>query len=174
MLVPVREYACASEMLSALLAIRRGFRAYERPVVVPPPPVVNVVPRPARFMPKRFTPKGPFGAYLFRKQPVIPRVTVTDVLQTVSAVWGIAKVHIISQRRNRGVMRPRQAAYALACRLTTASLPQIGKAIGGRDHSSIVHGRNRMQPVLDRVEARIRPDASVWEWAVELRKEMGV
>jgi hypothetical protein len=29
-----------------------------------------------------------------------------------------------------------------------------------------------MQPVVDRVEARIRPDASVWEWAVELRKEM--
>jgi hypothetical protein len=165
MLVPVREYANASEMLSTLLAIRRGFHTYERPVIVPPPPPVeNVMAQPVRP-----TPKGPFGAYLFA---IVLRVTVADVIKAVSAVWNIPPVHIVSARRTHDVLRPRQAVYALSCRLTTASLPQIGKAIGGRDHSTVFHGRNQTQPWLDAVEARIRPDAGVWEWAVELRKEM--
>jgi len=153
MLVPVREYACASDMLANLAAIRRGFRTYERPVPPPSPsPVKLPDPQPAARKPSR--------------------VTVSEVIRAVSAVWGIAAVHILSQRRNHQVMRPRQAVYALACRLTMASLPQIGRAVGGRDHTSILHGRKKMQPLMDAVEARIRPDANVWEWAAEMRKEM--
>jgi chromosomal replication initiation ATPase DnaA len=90
----------------------------------------------------------------------------------VSETWNIDRIHIVSPRRTHDVLVPRQVAYALACRLTLASLPQIGRAIGNRDHSTIHHGRNKMRPKVAAVEARIKPVATALEWAQEMRKEM--
>lgn len=181
MLVPVREYASASEMLENLFAIRRGFRTYAPPSA----PMVSkpkLVPASKPTVTRPWRPCAPFGAYLFGDKRGANdnedlslsqrRVTVSDILRVVSRVWGVHVSAITGGRRTHDVMRPRQAVYVLSCRLTMASMPQIGRAIGGRDHTSILHGRKKMQPVLDAVEAGIRPDASVREWAEEMFKEM--
>ena len=46
---------------------------------------------------------------------------------------------MVSKRRNRAVARPRQMAMALAKELTNHSLPEIGDAFGGRDHTTVMH-----------------------------------
>lgn len=167
MLVPLREYTSASEMVSTLAVIRRGFMAPAQPV-----PVEEV----AGVETTEAEPNPPTTAIQELSDPIesapIRRVTVTEVLHAVRDVWGVQIVEIVSGRRNVRVLRPRQAAYALACRLTPFTLPHIGRMIGGRDHTSIIHGRNRMRPIMDAVEARMRPDANVREWAEEVFMEM--
>lgn len=69
-----------------------------------------------------------------------PKVTVEDVLRAVCARYDVARVDLISERRTKGVMLPRQIAMYLARDLTTASLPRIGRIMGGRDHTTILHG----------------------------------
>ena len=53
-----------------------------------------------------------------------------------------------------------------------ATLNQIGRTIG-RDHSTVVNGRDKMRPRIAAVDARIWPGATALEWAQEMRKEMG-
>lgn len=175
MLVPIREYASAAEMLSSLTAIRRGFRKYDRaPMViemVEPEAEAEVAPV---YVPKVVLPSVPIRPVANdNEDTIVPRrITVAEVVRAVSAVWEIAPVHILSHRRHLQVMRPRKVAYALACRLTTFSLPHIGREMGNRDHTTVLSGCRKMKPVLDAVDARIGPEASVLEWAQEMRKEM--
>jgi hypothetical protein len=174
MLIPVREYASAAEMMSSIGAIRRGFRNYTRPKPAAAPVIVIAVKPPASALPKRVSSPPPtavesYPEIEYRPQPT----TVADVLRAVSSVWGMDRIHILSGRRTHDVMVPRHVVYALSCRLTKASFPQIGRAIGGRDHSTIHHGVKKMRPKVAAVEARIRPGATALEWAQEMRKEMG-
>ena len=52
---------------------------------------------------------------------------------------------LLSERRNRAVARPRQAAMWLAKQLTTRSLPDIGRRFGGRDHTTVLHAVRRIE-----------------------------
>ena len=52
---------------------------------------------------------------------------------------------LISERRNRAIARPRQAAMWLAKQLTTRSLPDIGRRFGGRDHTTVLHAVRRIE-----------------------------
>src|SRR3546814_18397007 len=54
-----------------------------------------------------------------------------------------------SARRARGVARPRQSGMYLAKRLTTRSLPEIGRKFGGRDHSTVIHAVRRIEELRD-------------------------
>lgn len=181
MLVPIREYASAAEMLASLTAIRREFRKYDQiPMVKAVEPEaeseaevkVKVAPVP---VPKSVLPPIPMRPVANDNEDIVVprRITVAEVIRAVSAVWEIAPVHLLSHRRHLQVMRPRKVAYALACRLTTFSLPHIGREIGNRDHTTVLSGCRKMKPILAAVDARIRPGASVLEWAQEMRKEMG-
>ena len=55
----------------------------------------------------------------------------------------------MSARRARAVARPRQIAMYLAKRLTTRSLPEIGRKFGGRDHSTVIHAVRRIEELRD-------------------------
>lgn len=55
---------------------------------------------------------------------------------------------ILSKRRNRSVTRPRQVAMALAKELTSHSLPEIGDAFGGRDHTTVIHACRKIKELL--------------------------
>jgi Bacterial dnaA protein helix-turn-helix len=177
MSVPVREYASAAEMLSSIAAIRRGFFVTTpAPIVaeaVEPEPEVEVAP--VAPVPKAVLPPFPIRPVANDNENIVVprRITVAEVIRAVSAVWEVAPVHLLSHRRHLQVMRPRKVAYALACRLTTFSLPHIGRAMGNRDHTTVLSGCRKMKPILDAVDARIGPEASVLEWAQEMRKEMG-
>lgn len=67
-------------------------------------------------------------------------VTVSQILDAVAVASKIGVGHLTGERRSRRYARPRQAAYLLAKELTGFSLPNIGRAIGGRDHTTIMDG----------------------------------
>lgn len=67
-------------------------------------------------------------------------VTIDNIQKTVAEYYKIRVADLLSKRRNRSIARPRQVAMALAKELTNHSLPEIGDAFGGRDHTTIMHG----------------------------------
>ncbi len=76
-------------------------------------------------------------------------VTIENIQRTVSEYYKIKVADILSQRRNRSITRPRQMAMALAKELTTHSLPEIGDAFGGRDHTTVLHACRKMKELLE-------------------------
>jgi chromosomal replication initiator protein len=72
------------------------------------------------------------------------RVTVDEIQKAASEHFGLKQADLISERRNRAIARPRQAAMWLAKQLTTRSLPDIGRRFGGRDHTTVLHAVRRI------------------------------
>lgn len=66
-------------------------------------------------------------------------VTIDNIQKTVAEYYKIKMADMLSKRRSRSVARPRQMAMALAKELTNQSLPEIGDAFGGRDHTTVLH-----------------------------------
>jgi chromosomal replication initiator protein len=77
------------------------------------------------------------------------RVTIDEIQKLVSTHFDLKPVDLISARRARAVARPRQIAMYLAKRLTTRSLPEIGRKFGGRDHSTVIHAVRRIEELRD-------------------------
>jgi chromosomal replication initiator protein len=67
------------------------------------------------------------------------RIKIDDILRIVSRHFAVSKQDILSQRRHRSVVRPRQIGMYLAKHLTSRSLPEIGRRFGDRDHTTVLH-----------------------------------
>ena len=67
------------------------------------------------------------------------QVGIDNIQRTVAEYYNIKISDMLSKRRNRTIARPRQMAMALAKELTNHSLPEIGEAFGGRDHTTVLH-----------------------------------
>jgi len=67
------------------------------------------------------------------------QVSIDNIQRTVAEYYKIKVADLLSKRRTRSVTRPRQMAMALAKELTNHSLPEIGDAFGGRDHTTVLH-----------------------------------
>lgn len=66
-------------------------------------------------------------------------VSIDNIMKTVAEYYKIKVSELLSKRRSRSVARPRQVAMALCKELTNHSLPEIGEAFGGRDHTTVLH-----------------------------------
>lgn len=66
-------------------------------------------------------------------------ITIENIQKTVAEYYKVKIAELLSKRRSRSVARPRQMAMALAKELTNHSLPEIGDAFGGRDHTTVLH-----------------------------------
>jgi chromosomal replication initiator protein len=66
-------------------------------------------------------------------------VTIENIQRTVAEYYKIRVADLVSKRRTRSIARPRQVAMALSKELTNHSLPEIGDAFGGRDHTTVLH-----------------------------------
>jgi chromosomal replication initiator protein len=86
-------------------------------------------------------------------------VTVENIQKTVADYYKVRIADLLSKRRSRSVARPRQVAMALAKELTSHSLPEIGDAFGGRDHTTVMHACKRIKELRD-TEQRMREDYS--------------
>jgi chromosomal replication initiator protein len=86
-------------------------------------------------------------------------VTIDNIQKTVADYYKVRMADLLSKRRSRSVARPRQVAMALAKELTTHSLPEIGDAFGGRDHTTVLHACKRIRDLRDS-EQRIKEDYS--------------
>ena len=72
------------------------------------------------------------------------KVTPDLIIQVVADHFGITPLDIASQKRNKEVVYPRQIVMYLCQNMTDASLQEIGKYLGGRDHTTIIHGREKI------------------------------
>jgi chromosomal replication initiator protein len=86
-------------------------------------------------------------------------VSIENIQKTVAEYFKIRVADLLSKRRSRSIARPRQVAMALAKELTNHSLPEIGDAFGGRDHTTVLHGCRRIA-ALRETEQRVREDYS--------------
>jgi chromosomal replication initiator protein len=86
-------------------------------------------------------------------------ITVENIQKTVADYYKVRVADLLSKRRSRSVARPRQVAMALAKELTTHSLPEIGDAFGGRDHTTVMHACKRIKDLRD-IEQRMLEDYS--------------
>ena len=84
-------------------------------------------------------------------------VTVENIQKTVAEYYKIRIADLLSKRRSRSIARPRQVAMALAKELTNHSLPEIGDAFGGRDHTTVLHACRRVKDLRES-ERRIGED----------------
>ncbi|WP_405225335.1 chromosomal replication initiator protein DnaA [Lentisalinibacter sediminis] len=84
-------------------------------------------------------------------------VTVENIQKTVAEYFKIRVADLLSKRRSRSITRPRQIAMSLAKELTSHSLPEIGDAFGGRDHTTVLHACRRVK-ALRETESRVEED----------------
>jgi len=76
-------------------------------------------------------------------------VSIENIQKTVAEYFKIRVGDLLSKRRTRSIARPRQVAMALAKELTNHSLPEIGDAFGGRDHTTVLHGCRRIEALRE-------------------------
>ena len=76
-------------------------------------------------------------------------VTIDNIQRTVAEYYKIKVSDLLSKRRNRSVARPRQLAMALSKELTNHSLPEIGDAFGGRDHTTVLHACRKVKSLRE-------------------------
>jgi chromosomal replication initiator protein len=84
-------------------------------------------------------------------------VSIENIQKMVAEYFKIRVADLLSKRRNRSITRPRQMAMALSKELTKHSLPEIGDAFGGRDHTTVLHACRVMKDLRDS-DARTNED----------------
>lgn len=85
------------------------------------------------------------------------QVSIENIQKTVAEYYKMRVADLLSKRRNRSVARPRQLAMTLAKELTNHSLPEIGDAFGGRDHTTVIHACRKIAE-LRKTEERLNGD----------------
>ncbi len=77
------------------------------------------------------------------------QISLDNIKKKVAEYYKIKVADLLSKRRNRSVARPRQVAMALSKDLTRHSLPEIGDAFGGRDHTTVLHACRKIKALRD-------------------------
>ena len=70
---------------------------------------------------------------------------IDDILKVVGRHYNVARTDLLSPRRARTVVMPRQVGMYLAKKMTSRSLPEIGRRFGGRDHSTVLHAVRKIE-----------------------------
>ena len=86
-------------------------------------------------------------------------IGIPNIQKTVADYYGLQLKDLLSKRRTRSLARPRQVAMALAKELTEHSLPEIGDAFAGRDHTTVLHACRQVRHLMD-TDGKLRED---WE-----------
>ena len=88
------------------------------------------------------------------------RITIDEIQNKVSNYYNINVDDLISSRRLRSFARPRQVAMYLSKKLTSRSLPEIGRKFGGRDHTTVIHAVKKIDQLKSENE-KFDEDVSV-------------
>ncbi len=84
-------------------------------------------------------------------------ITIVNIQKTVSEYYKLRVADMLSKGRTRSIARPRQLAMAMAKELTEHSLPEIGDAFGGRDHTTVLHACRKIAELMQ-TDTRLRED----------------
>ncbi|MDN5006410.1 helix-turn-helix domain-containing protein, partial [Bradyrhizobium sp. GCM10027634] len=91
--------------------------------------------------------------------------SIRDIQKAVCERYRVTLADMLSPRRSDCIAFPRQVAYYLCKELTLATLPQIGRRFGGRDHSSVHHG-------VAKIARRLQTDEALAKTVGELREQL--
>jgi chromosomal replication initiator protein len=91
------------------------------------------------------------------------RIKIEDILKVVARHFGVTRADLLSQRRHRSVVWPRQIGMYLAKQLTARSLPEIGRRFGNRDHTTVLHA-------IRKIDGQLPNDARLRDELEELKK----
>lgn len=102
---------------------------------------------------ERFAPYTP--ERLFPGHPDVPKVISSgrlteDIQRLVAHYYGVKRTEILSERRTAKVVKARQVAMYLTKKLTSRSLPEIGRRFGGRDHTTVLHAVRKIEGLVAR------------------------
>lgn len=98
------------------------------------------------------------------RYPLSRNVSVREIQAEVCRVCGVKLADMLSSRRHKGLVEARMIAVMLTRHLTPKSFPEIGRLFGGRDHTTIIHARVKMEPVLIDIKARLHDSAPLSDW----------
>ncbi len=88
------------------------------------------------------------------------RIKIEDILKVVGRHYNVAKADLLSPRRARTVVLPRQIGMYLAKKLTSRSLPEIGRRFGGRDHSTVLHAVRKIEDQI-KADDKLAKDVAI-------------
>ncbi|MGD9806435.1 MAG: chromosomal replication initiator protein DnaA [Hyphomicrobiaceae bacterium] len=94
------------------------------------------------------------------------RIRIEDILKIVSRHYGVSRNDILSERRHRSVVWPRQIGMYLAKQMTARSLPEIGRRFGNRDHTTVLHA-------IRKIEGQITNNSQLKDEIEDLKKQLG-
>jgi hypothetical protein len=78
----------------------------------------------------------------------LPRVWVASIQSVICGEFRLSREELVSAQRSQRICWPRQIAFYLCCKLTSRSLPEIGLRFGGKDHTTVLHGRDKVKERL--------------------------
>ncbi|MGD9867161.1 MAG: chromosomal replication initiator protein DnaA [Hyphomicrobiales bacterium] len=88
------------------------------------------------------------------------RVKIDDIVRTITKHYGVNRSDLLSSRRNRSIVRPRQIGMYLAKMLTSRSLPEIGRRFGNRDHTTVLHAIRKIEQLMQ-TDRRLKEDVEL-------------
>jgi len=91
------------------------------------------------------------------------RIKIEDILKVIARHFGVSKTELLSKRRHRAVVWPRQIGMYLAKQLTARSLPEIGRRFGDRDHTTVLHA-------IRKIEGELTDNSKLRDELEELKK----
>ena len=93
------------------------------------------------------------------------KVTIDEIIRKVTDHYGVNLTDMLSARRTRSIARPRQVAMYLSKKLTSKSLPEIGRRFGKRDHTTVIHA-------VKKIEELMKKDNEIRLSVTEIRKRL--
>jgi hypothetical protein len=149
-------------MIASYATIRNHFFAHrsDRVGTTPPPTPVK----------RRAEPEPPPVEPI--EPPPLP-VPVEDIVRAVCTEFEVKRAKLLSVRRTKDVVAPRQIAFSLCKYLTLRTLPEIGRRFG-RDHTTVLHGIRKMAAALDATKVGMPDEATPAQWVRVMREHMGI
>lgn len=102
-----------------------------------------------------------------------PKAAAISVLNETCSAYGLEQYRLLGDLRFAEIVRPRQAAMAIIRRITPMSLPQIGKFMGGRDHSTVCHACRKMAEHIAALDQELTDWSSPAEWVRAMKARLG-
>lgn len=138
-LVAVQEARTGAELLSRYAETRVRLWTRPRPVTLKPE-ILETEPERIEAV-----------AVYAHRRVVGPRKSLPKIESIIFEVvehFGVSRVDLLSARRTRNIVNPRHVAMFLASTMTPFSLPQIGRQLGGKDHTTVLHGVRRIAHMI--------------------------
>lgn len=166
-MVDVADFRTAAEVIahaSAVAARIQRMRENRRPAPPsasppPSPPEPSPPPSPAPSPPPELPSLTPYDlrqvavnltdAYCIPPNPWAASAAIDNIKRIVCEYYAIRHHDLIGRKRTKDFIRPRHVGMYLACELTGKSLPEIGRRFGHRDHTSVMHARDKIRDQIE-------------------------